>query len=114
MARHFQLRIDMFFKEIILDESLAKTKYYIIRAEFQVIDSPHIHSFIWIVNAPILSDKTIESYTEWVDQMTSAELSEEDSQPTLFKLVKNYQTLYIRSNLQVAQNGRLKMNPLYF
>ena len=65
VARHFQFRVDMFFKEIILDGPLGKTKYYVIRAEFQVRGSPHFHSFLWIVNAPVLSVKTTESYTEW-------------------------------------------------
>ena len=64
VSRHFQLRVEMFFKEIILDGPLGKTKYYAIRVEFQVRGSPHIHSFFWIVNAPILSEKTIESYTK--------------------------------------------------
>ena len=65
VARHFQFIVDMFFKEIILDGPLGKTKYYVIRVEFQVRGSPHIHSFLWIVNVPVLSVKTIESYTEW-------------------------------------------------
>ena len=64
LARHFQFRVEMFFKEIILDGALVKTKYYVIRVEFQVRGSPHIHSFLWTVNASILSEKTIESYTE--------------------------------------------------
>ena len=64
LARHFQFRVEMFFKEIILHGPLVKTEYYVIRVEFQVRGSPHIHSFLWIVNASILSEKTIESYTE--------------------------------------------------
>ena len=57
MARHFQFRVEIFFKEIILDGILSKTKYYDITVEFWVRRSPHIHSFLWIVNAPILSEK---------------------------------------------------------
>ena len=57
MARHFQFRVEIFFKEIILDGTLSKTKYYNITVEFWVRRSPHIHSFLWIVNAPILSEK---------------------------------------------------------
>ena len=41
-----------------------------------------------IVNAPILSKKTIESYTERLDQMISAELPHDDSEVTLFEIVK--------------------------
>ena len=36
MAKHFQFRDEMFFKEIISDGPLGKTKYYVIRVEFQV------------------------------------------------------------------------------
>ena len=86
VARHFQFRVEMFLKEIILDVPLSQTKYYVIRVEFQVRGSPHIYSFLWIVNAPILSEKTTESYTEWLDQMISAELPDEDLEPTLFEL----------------------------
>ena len=50
VARHFQYRVEMFFKITVLDESLGKTQYYAIRVEFQVRRSPHIHSFIWILN----------------------------------------------------------------
>ena len=51
VARHFQYRVETFFKVIVLDEPLVKTSYYAIRVEFQVRGSPHIHSFIWILNA---------------------------------------------------------------
>ena len=71
----------MFLKEIILDVPLGKTKYHIIRVELQVRGTPHIHSFLRIVN-----EKTTESYAEWLDQMISAELPDEDSEPTLFEL----------------------------
>ena len=31
MARHFHYKVEIFFKEIILDGPLGKTKYYVIR-----------------------------------------------------------------------------------
>ena len=45
VARHFQFRVEMFLKEIILDVPLGKTKYHVIRVELQVRGTPHIHSF---------------------------------------------------------------------
>ena len=45
----------MFFKTIVLNGSLGKTQYYAIRVELQVRGSPHINSFIWILNAPKLT-----------------------------------------------------------
>ena len=61
---------------------------------------PYIHIFIlflWIINAPLLTGKTIESYTECSDQMISAELPEEDSEQTF----KNYQ---LHRHLRHARN----------
>ena len=52
MDRYFQYKVEVFFREIILDGPLGKTKYYAIRTEFQERGSPYVHSFIWIFNAP--------------------------------------------------------------
>ena len=62
VARHFQYRVEIFFKVIVLDGPLGKTSYYAIRVEFQVRGSPHIHSFMWIINAPKLSKETKDEY----------------------------------------------------
>ena len=34
VARHFQYRVECFFRQIVIDGPLGKTKYYIIRLEF--------------------------------------------------------------------------------
>ena len=49
----------MFFKIIVLDGLFGKTQYYAIRVESQVRRSPHIHSFIWTLNAPKLTKANI-------------------------------------------------------
>ena len=100
----------MFFKEIFLDAPLSKAKCYVIRIEFQVSGSQNIHSFLWIVNAPILSEKTIEFYTEWLDQMISAELQDKSSKPTMFELVKNFQLHRHSKSYQKFSNGKSRFN----
>ena len=55
VARHFQYRVEIFFKIIVLDGPLEKSQYYAIPVEFQVRGSLHIHSFIWILDAPKLT-----------------------------------------------------------
>ena len=97
VARHFLFRVEVFYKEIILDGPLGKTNYYVIRVEFQVCGSPHIHSFIWIANSPTLTLYTIDSYIERLDKMISAELPNVEEEPGLFELVKTYQ-LHRHSN----------------
>ena len=47
VARDFQFRVEVFFKEIILNGSLGSSAYYVIRVEFQVHGSPHGSPFLF-------------------------------------------------------------------
>ena len=88
VARHFQYRVEMFFKIIVLDGPLGKTQYYAIRVEFQVRGSPHIHSFIWILNAPKLTKVNIDDYRKCVDKVIRSDAPNQNNEPSLFGLVK--------------------------
>ena len=63
VVRHFLERVEPFFETIILNGPLSKTNYFSIRVEFQVRGSPHVHSFIWILNLSKLTKSNIEEYT---------------------------------------------------
>ena len=90
VARHFQYKEQVFFKEIVLDGPLSKTKYYALRIEFQERGSPHVHAFVWILDAPRISDET--EYKSFVKRFVkSAVLPDPESEPGLFELVKLYQ-----------------------
>ena len=58
VARHFQYKVQVSFKEIVLDGPLGKIKYYPLRIEFQERGSCHVHAFVWILDAPRISDET--------------------------------------------------------
>ena len=58
LARHFQYRVEVFFPEIIINGPLGKVKYHAIRVEFQSRGSPHIHSFLCVIDAPPLTKET--------------------------------------------------------
>ena len=81
VARHFQYRVEMFFKIIVLDGPLGKTQYCVIRVEFQLI-----HSFIWILNAPKLTEVNIDDYRKWVDSVIRSDLPDPNNEPALFEL----------------------------
>ena len=66
VAGNFQYKVEVFFKEIILDDPFGKTKYCAIPTEFQRLCSPHIHSFLWIFNAPNIENEV--AYIEFVDK----------------------------------------------
>ena len=45
-AKHFQYKVEVLFKEMMLDGPYAKTKYYAFRDKCHKKGSPHIHAFI--------------------------------------------------------------------
>ena len=80
----------MFFKQIVIDGPLGKTKYYAIRVDFQVRGSLHIHCFIWILNAPVLNENNVDEYVSFVDKIVHAYLPNKNENPDLHELVKLY------------------------
>ena len=91
VARHLQHRVEVFFKEIIIDVPLGKTKYYAIRVEFQARGSPHVHCFLWAIDAPLLNSDNMEEYVAFVDQIVHVYLPDRNENPELHELVKLYQ-----------------------
>ena len=91
LARHFQYRVEVFFKEIVVNGPLGKVTYYAIRVEFQVRGSPHIHSFLWVLNAPILTCDNIDEYIAFVDAVIKAYVPDINENSELFDLVTTYQ-----------------------
>ena len=89
----FPVSARSFFKEIVVDSPLGKTKYYAISVEFQVRGSPHVHCFLWVANAPVLTLKNKEEYEGFVDQIVNAFLPDRNENPELHDLVKLYQLL---------------------
>ena len=67
-ARHYQYRVETFFKEILLSElqPLGKIIYYAIRIEFQNRGAPHVHALLWTDNAPQLTSSTINNYISFI------------------------------------------------
>ena len=91
LARHFQYRVETFFQVIVLDGPLGKVKYHATWIEFQVRGSLHVHSFLWVLDAPILSKDNIDEYILFVDSIVKATLPNFKVDPSLFDLVTTYQ-----------------------
>ena len=69
LVRHFQYRLEALFQVIVLDGPLDKVKYRAIWIEFQVHGSPHVRSFLWVLDAPILTKDNIDEYILFVDSI---------------------------------------------
>ena len=87
IARHFQYRVGVFFKEIVSDGPLGKIKHYAISVEFQARGSPHIHSLVWFIGAPILSTTSEDAYAAFIDNIIKCEFPNPQERPQLFELV---------------------------
>ena len=59
--------------------------------EFQFRGSPHIHSFLWVIDAPILTKETKNEYLNFIDHIIKVELPDRDNEPELYEMVKTYQ-----------------------
>ena len=81
----------MFLKVIVIDGQLSKVKCHVIRVEFQVRGSLHVHSFSWTIDAPVLSKDNVHEYTQFIDAIVKACLPDVNENPELFHLVKTYQ-----------------------
>ena len=69
LARNFQNRVEVFFKVTVLDGPLGKVKCHAIRVEFQVRGCPQTYSFLWIIDAPVLSKANIGEYMKCIDSV---------------------------------------------
>ena len=92
MAKHFQHRVETFFREVLLSQSnpIGKVIYYALRIDFQMRGSPHLHALIWTADCPKLTCDTEDAYINF-DEHVQANLPNETDEPELHELVKTYQ-----------------------
>ena len=81
VAKHFQYRVETFFKEVLMTNAnpISKIIYYALRIEFQMRGSPHLHALIWTSDCLALTDDSIQAYTEFVDKHVQAYLPNKDA-----------------------------------
>ena len=91
LARHFQYRVENFFKEIVMNGELGKIKYYAIRVEFQTRGSPHVHCLLWAENVIELTDSTKQEYIQHIDKVISVNFPRANENSDLADLVKKFQ-----------------------
>lgn len=64
---------------------------YFARIEYQNRGSPHLHIFLWILDAPTLFSKTASEITKYIDSVISTSLPSKENDPVLHALVKRLQ-----------------------
>ena len=89
VAKHFQYRVEFFFKLLIIDGPLGKSKHYANRVEFQIHGSPYVHSFIWVISAPKLTLHNVDECMNRLDNIVSACLPDAKVD-SISKLIMNW------------------------
>ena len=89
VARHCPYKFEVFFKEIILHGPLEETEYYATSIKFQERGNQHVHSFIWIFNAPNIEIEFAN--IEFIEKTRTAKLPDHLNDPELFELTKTCQ-----------------------
>ena len=106
LPRHFQCRVEVFFKVIIVDGPLGKVKYHAIRVEFQVQGNHHIHLFWWVLDAPILTKVSVDEYRQFNDSIVKVFLPDINENPELFYLATTYQVHFHSKSSQKYKNEK--------
>ena len=93
VAKHFQHRVETFFKDVLLSNAkpIGKIVYYALRIEFQMRGSPHLHSLIWTSDCPELKDGSEETYIRYIDEHVQGSLPNRENDCEFHDLVNMYQ-----------------------
>ena len=93
VAKHFQHRVETFFKDVLLSNAkpIGKIVYYALRIEFQMRGSPHLHSLIWTSDCPELKDGSEETYIRYIDEHVQGSLPNKENDCEFHDLVNMYQ-----------------------
>ena len=106
VAKHFQHRVETFFKEVLMTNAnpIGKIIYYALRIEFLMRGSPHLHALMWTSDCPKLTYDNIQAYTEFEDNHVQAYLPNKEADPKLHELVATYQNILILKHVESTKH----------
>ena len=112
VAKHFQYRVETFFKEVLLSKAnpIGKIVNYAFRIEFQMRGSPHLHALIWTSDSPKLNSDNKQAYIDYIDKHVQAFLPNRETEPHLHDLVKTYQKHSHSKTCRKYKNTRCRFN----
>ena len=70
----FQHRVEKFFTEYILSDShpIGHILEYVIKIEFQMWGSPHVHCLLWVKDSPKINEDPDEVVCQFIDNYITA------------------------------------------
>ena len=92
-ARHFDNRLQIFLRVILLNKKLlplGNVIAYKMRIEFQLRGSPHVHMLLWTENAPSINNNSSEDVEAFVDRYVFCQLPEDEDLHNLLLTVQRH------------------------
>ena len=79
-ARHFHFQFNTFIKQFLKSNlaPLGKIEDWFYRVEYQQRGSRHIHTLIWLENAPVFEVDKDDDVTSFIDKIISCEKLADD------------------------------------
>ncbi|KAI5733727.1 hypothetical protein M8J76_015236 [Diaphorina citri] len=88
--------IDVKFKAMLefltsADAPLGEIIHYFWRREYQSRGLQHFHLMLWVKDAPLLEETTVEDVAKFISQYVTCEIPDKAVSPTLYERVMRYQ-----------------------
>lgn len=110
-AFHFERRWRALFRYLLKgpQKPLGEIMDYFLLVEFQATGSPHLHIFVWIKDAPSLSNTRDQSeISKFIDNIICTQIPDDKVNPDMHKLVT---TLQMHSHRKYCQRrGKCRFN----
>ena len=94
-CRMFQHRVEVFFRDYILDTTNPVGEVYdhVIKIEFQARGSPHAHCLLWVKDAPHIDIDSDNAVCAFIDAYISGRIPDDNpDNQNIQKMVKEFET----------------------
>ena len=99
-VRHFEYGLETFFKHVILSNAnpLGNIKDYVIRIEFQARGSPHVHTLLWVKDAPQVGINSDLEVCDFIEKYVSCGIpcKNDEIHEKILKIQKHSHSSYCR------------------
>ena len=91
---HFQQKWNAIFTKLMKNGStpvFGEVADHFWRIEYQARGAPHVHCLLWIKNAPILGQNSIQEVQTYINSISTCSMPDAETSPTLHQLVSQFQ-----------------------
>jgi len=95
VSMHLKQKWDAIFKQLIKNKEkplFGEVQDSVTRLEYQTRGAGHIHCLLWIKDAPILGQNSVEEVKRYINSIITCEKPDRETSPTPYNLVTKFQS----------------------